>query len=73
MYSPASATRRRVLSYAVPLMVLKGAPERVIQICSHIMIDGKEVPMTKELEASFLKGYEAMGSLGERVLGHAMK
>lgn len=60
-------------SDTVPLMVLKGAPERVIQICSHIMIDGQVVPMTKELEQSFLKGYEAMGSLGERVLGHAMK
>ncbi len=36
-----------------PLMVLKGAPERVIRMCTKMLIQGKEVPLTRELFDQF--------------------
>jgi sodium/potassium-transporting ATPase subunit alpha len=56
-----------------PLMVFKGAPERVINRCSKILIDGEEVPMTEEWMKKYLESYEGLGAMGERVLGFAMK
>ncbi|GAB4819471.1 hypothetical protein N2152v2_006517 [Parachlorella kessleri] len=56
-----------------PLMVLKGAPERVIRMCTKIMINGKEEPLTRELFDQFNQAYEALGAMGERVLGFAYK
>jgi sodium/potassium-transporting ATPase subunit alpha len=50
---------------------LKGAPERVITRCSHIMVNGEAVPMTDEHRDRFQKGYEGLGGQGERVLGFA--
>ena len=54
-----------------PVMVLKGAPERVIHMCSRIMINGEEVPMTPEWMAAYNEAYESLGAMGERVLGFA--
>eukprot|EP00798_Chlamydomonas_sp_ICE-L_P012784 gene12784-16042_t len=58
---------------APPLLVMKGAPEKVIKICTKIMFEGKIVPLTEELLAKFNRSYEELGALGERVLGFAYR
>jgi sodium/potassium-transporting ATPase subunit alpha len=56
-------------SKAYNLLVMKGAPERIIERCSTILVDGKEQPLTEQWMRDFNKAYLALGSLGERVLG----
>merc|ERR1719151_410342 len=51
------------------LLVMKGAPERILQRCSTIVIDGTERPMTQEWKDAFESAYMELGGLGERVLG----
>ncbi|KAM4652188.1 potassium-transporting ATPase alpha chain 2-like [Discoglossus pictus] len=51
------------------LLVMKGAPERILDRCSTILIDGKEFPLDEDMKDGFQKAYTALGSLGERVLG----
>ncbi|MEQ2170782.1 Sodium/potassium-transporting ATPase subunit alpha-3, partial [Goodea atripinnis] len=51
------------------LLVMKGAPERILDRCSTIMIQGKEQPMDDEMKESFQNAYLELGGLGERVLG----
>merc|ERR550534_3626762 len=51
------------------LLVMKGAPERIVDRCSTIVIDGRELPMTEELKNAFEAAYMELGGLGERVLG----
>jgi len=55
------------------LIVFKGAPERVFTRCKTILVDGKPVPITDELKASFNIGVESLARRGERVLGFAQK
>ncbi|KAG7315662.1 hypothetical protein KOW79_020528 [Hemibagrus wyckioides] len=51
------------------LLVMKGAPERILDRCSTIMIQGKEQPLDDEMKDSFHSVYLKLGGLGERVLG----
>jgi sodium/potassium-transporting ATPase subunit alpha len=51
------------------LLVMKGAPERILQRCTTIVIDGTDRPMTQEWKDSFESAYMELGGLGERVLG----
>ena len=51
------------------LLVMKGAPERIVDRCSTILIDGKEEEMTPEWRDAFNQAYLELGGLGERVLG----
>ncbi|XP_018416834.1 PREDICTED: potassium-transporting ATPase alpha chain 2-like [Nanorana parkeri] len=51
------------------LLVMKGAPERILDRCSTIMIGGQEWPLDDEMKDHFQEAYLALGSLGERVLG----
>merc|ERR1712080_730966 len=51
------------------LLVMKGAPERILERCTSIVIDGKEMPMTQEWKDAFNQAYMELGGLGERVLG----
>jgi len=57
----------------MPVIALKGAPERVLRMCTKIMIQGEEVPLTPEWEQRYTEAYESLGGLGERVLGFAFK
>jgi sodium/potassium-transporting ATPase subunit alpha len=50
---------------------MKGAPERILERCDRILINGKSMPLTDALSASFVESYENMGGMGERVLGFA--
>lgn len=54
------------------VIVLKGAPERVLKKCKFYMKDGEKVSVTPEWEKGcYTKAYESLGGLGERVLGFA--
>ncbi|KAG8535078.1 hypothetical protein GDO81_029492 [Engystomops pustulosus] len=48
---------------------MKGAPERILDVCSTILIQGKEQPLDDELKEAFQNAYLELGGLGERVLG----
>lgn len=51
------------------LLVMKGAPERILDRCSTIILQGKEQPMDEEMKEAFQNAYLELGGLGERVLG----
>merc|ERR1711992_420434 len=51
------------------LLVMKGAPERIVDRCSTIVVDGKELQMTDEWKDAFNSAYMELGGLGVRVLG----
>merc|ERR1711971_1252049 len=51
------------------LLVLKGAPERILERCTTIIVEGRELPMTEEWKNAFEAAYMELGGLGERVLG----
>merc|ERR1711971_1241792 len=52
-----------------PLLVMKGAPERILARCSTIVVDGEEKELTDEWKENFETAYMELGGLGERVLG----
>uniref|UniRef100_A0A8C3L373 Sodium/potassium-transporting ATPase subunit alpha n=1 Tax=Chrysolophus pictus TaxID=9089 RepID=A0A8C3L373_CHRPC len=51
------------------LLVMKGAPERILDRCDSILIHGKVQPLDEEMKDSFQNAYLELGGLGERVLG----
>merc|ERR1712154_597264 len=51
------------------LLVMKGAPERILQRCTSIIVDGRELPLTEEWKNAFEAANMELGSLGERGLG----
>ncbi|XP_012863353.3 potassium-transporting ATPase alpha chain 2-like [Echinops telfairi] len=51
------------------LVVMKGAPERILEKCSTIMINGQEQPLDESSVEAFHTAYMELGGLGERVLG----
>ena len=53
------------------LLVLKGAPEKVLEHCNTVLIDGEEIKINDEWKKIFYKNYDDLGVLGERVIGFA--
>ncbi|CAN0200862.1 unnamed protein product, partial [Hapterophycus canaliculatus] len=53
------------------LVVMKGAPERIIDRCSEVLLGGRVVPMTPELRAQIESHQETLSRNGLRVLGFA--
>lgn len=51
------------------LLVMKGAPERILDRCTSILLNGKEVELDEKLRQEFNKAYLELGGMGERVLG----
>jgi len=51
------------------LLVMKGAPERILERCSSIYMDGSDLELNDHWKAQFNTSYMQLGSLGERVLG----
>nr|XP_009861357.1 sodium/potassium-transporting ATPase subunit alpha-3 [Ciona intestinalis]XP_026694217.1 sodium/potassium-transporting ATPase subunit alpha-3 [Ciona intestinalis]XP_026694218.1 sodium/potassium-transporting ATPase subunit alpha-3 [Ciona intestinalis] len=51
------------------LLVMKGAPERILDRCNRIMNKGAAETMTQEWKDDFESAYMELGGLGERVLG----
>ncbi|KAI0244812.1 hypothetical protein L0F63_001869 [Massospora cicadina] len=52
-------------------LYLKGAPERVLELCSSILVDGRSIALTDEHKASFDMSYTHMADKGHRVLAFA--
>ena len=53
------------------ILMVKGAPERVMNMCSHVYSKGKNEPMTDEVREEMEKINEALAKRGERVLAFA--
>uniref|UniRef100_A0A914Y7B9 Na(+)/K(+)-exchanging ATPase n=1 Tax=Panagrolaimus superbus TaxID=310955 RepID=A0A914Y7B9_9BILA len=51
------------------LLVMKGAPERILDRCTTMLLNGKEVELDDKLRADFNTAYLELGGMGERVLG----
>ena len=51
--------------------VLQGAPERILDRCSSILMHGEEVKLDEKMREQFNQAYLELGGLGERV-GHQM-
>uniref|UniRef100_A0A914ZX84 Sodium/potassium-transporting ATPase subunit alpha n=1 Tax=Parascaris univalens TaxID=6257 RepID=A0A914ZX84_PARUN len=51
------------------LLVMKGAPEKILTCCSTVFINGTETKINKDVKENFKQTYEFLGGLGERVLG----
>ncbi|KAJ2362017.1 hypothetical protein IW150_007106, partial [Coemansia sp. RSA 2607] len=52
-------------------LLLKGAPERVLRLCSTILYGDTEIPLTDAHRAEFQESYEGMAGQGHRVLAFA--
>ncbi|KAI1305851.1 Sodium/potassium-transporting ATPase subunit alpha [Halotydeus destructor] len=53
----------------VYLLCMKGAPERILDCCSTIFVNGKEESMSEQWKENFTNAYMELGGLGERVIG----
>jgi len=51
------------------VLVMKGAPERIVDRCSTILVDGEEHELDEKWKEAFNAAYLDLGGLGERVLG----
>merc|ERR1711990_947083 len=51
------------------VLVMKGAPERILDRCTNILLHGEEVPLDEGMKEAFNNAYLELGGLGERVLG----
>ncbi|KAI8808699.1 P-type cation-transporting ATPase [Cladochytrium replicatum] len=52
-------------------LYIKGAPERLLRICSTILVDGEAIALTDAHRAQFEHAYESMAGKGHRVLAFA--
>jgi len=53
------------------LLVMKGAPERIVARCSKILVDGVEQDKPADFQTTFENANAHLGGMGERVLGFA--
>ncbi|XP_003795244.1 sodium/potassium-transporting ATPase subunit alpha-4 [Otolemur garnettii] len=51
------------------VLLMKGAPERILDFCTSILLDGQEYPLNNDMKEEFHNAYFQLGGLGERVLG----
>ncbi|GAB1598693.1 sodium/potassium-transporting ATPase subunit alpha-B-like [Argonauta hians] len=51
------------------LLVMKGAPERIMERCTTALINGKDITVDESFRNDFNTAYMELGGLGERVLG----
>merc|ERR1711970_416545 len=51
------------------LLVMKGAPERILERCSTIFVNGEDKALDEPMKEAFNNAYLELGGLGERVLG----
>lgn len=53
------------------MVILKGAPERVLNRCSKILINNEEQPFDDYWKKKVKKANDSFGNMGERVLAFA--
>ncbi|RWS29887.1 sodium/potassium-transporting ATPase subunit alpha-like protein [Leptotrombidium deliense] len=51
------------------ILCMKGAPEKIIDICSTIFVNGEELALNNEHKTNFMRAYMELGDQGERVIG----
>merc|ERR1711970_355884 len=51
------------------LLVMKGAPERILERCSTIFVNNEDQSLDEPMKEAFNNAYLELGGLGERVLG----
>ncbi|KAK7092204.1 sodium/potassium-transporting ATPase subunit alpha-3-like [Littorina saxatilis] len=51
------------------LLVMKGAPERILERCTRYIHEGRDCYIDKNFKNAFESAYMKLGGLGERVLG----
>ncbi|XP_004688432.1 PREDICTED: sodium/potassium-transporting ATPase subunit alpha-4 isoform X3 [Condylura cristata] len=51
------------------VLMMKGAPERILEFCTSYLLHGQEYPMDDEMKEDFQNAYLHLGGLGQRVLG----
>ncbi|CAI5989837.1 unnamed protein product [Closterium sp. NIES-65] len=56
-----------------PVLVMKGAPETVLERCAYILVNGQVYDLTSDSRKHFQEAYQQMGGFGERVLGMAFR
>ncbi|XP_054979263.1 sodium/potassium-transporting ATPase subunit alpha-2-like [Sorex araneus] len=73
---PFNSTNKYQISIHIPednpqarVLLMKGAPERILERCSSYLLHGEEHPMDSKMHDDFQKAYLELGGLGERVLG----
>lgn len=54
-------------------LYMKGAPERVIGLCTSILINGEKQRLSSKWIKKFTQAYEELGGAGERVIGFAKR
>ena len=52
---------------------MKGATEHIIKRCTHYLMNGKDIPISKNFENKFKEANQAFALKGERVIGFAYK
>ncbi|KAF9579137.1 hypothetical protein BGW38_004735, partial [Lunasporangiospora selenospora] len=52
-------------------LLMKGAPERILRLCSTVLINGQAMPLTSEHSKAYGDMYALMASKGHRVLAFA--
>ena len=52
-------------------LLAKGAPEKLLELCTTILVDGKQVPLTDAHKEQFWEAYEKLSSNGHRILAFA--
>ncbi|XP_046450817.1 sodium/potassium-transporting ATPase subunit alpha-B-like [Daphnia pulex] len=50
-------------------LAMKGAPERILDLCTTVFINGEDRPMDEKMKEAFNSAYMELGGMGERVLG----
>ena len=51
------------------LLVMKGAPEKIVERCDKIFFDGETLDLNESCKLELKKAYELLSGMGERVLG----
>ena len=51
----------------------KGAPDEILKVCSYVLIDGKEIPLSERIKADILSANKEMADRALRVLAGAYK
>jgi sodium/potassium-transporting ATPase subunit alpha len=55
------------------LLVIKGAPERILLKCKKALINGRKIVIDDAFREQYDRAYKTFGGAGERVLGFAQK
>lgn len=55
------------------LLMVKGAPEGILEFCTSYLLKGQKCPMDDEMKEAFQNACLELGGLGERVPGERLR